>query len=163
MNYLFCPYCGAKYDNPDQTHPTCQICGKTFWQNSKPTASTLIVNDQNQILLGKRAGEPEKGNWDVIGGFLELGEDPQVGAIREAKEETGYDVEIVGDLGIFMDLYSDEKIPTLNIGYVAKVIGGTEQAQDDIAELKWFDQNSIPENTAFQNGRDMIEAWKTKN
>ncbi len=160
MNYLFCPYCGAAYEDTTQTHLFCNTCGRTFWQNSKPTASTVIVNDQGQILLGKRAGEPMKDHWDVIGGFLEPGEDPEAGAIREAKEETGYNVKITSYLGIFTDLYSEEKIPTLNIAYLAKIIDGTEKPQDDIAELKWFDPSKIPENTAFQNGRDMIEAWK---
>jgi len=42
-----------------------------------------------RLLLVKRGVEPYKGCWDIPGGFLEAGEHPEDGAVREGQEETG--------------------------------------------------------------------------
>lgn len=104
--------------------------------------------------------EPSKGKWDVIGGFLNYGEHPEDGAVREAKEETGLDVQVTHQLGIFMDTYGIDEEATLNLCFIVKVIGGTEKANGDIAELRWFPIDEIPAEIAFDNGRRMIEEWK---
>lgn len=156
--YNFCPKCGHKYGETDPFKPTCDECGHVFYQNSKPTASTLILNDQNQVLLGRRAIDPSKGKWDVIGGFLNLGEHPTQGAIREAKEETGLDVKIEKLLGIFMDTYGDTGYSTLNICYTATVVGGEPKPNDDAAELKWFDISNLPDDMAYKNNTEMLKA-----
>lgn len=154
--FKFCPKCGQKYAPQTNINLVCEACKFVFYQNSKPTASTLIINDQNQVLLGKRAIEPGKGKWDVIGGFLELGETPEAGAIREAKEEAGVDVQIESYVGIFMDSYSDWGIFTLNIGYTAKIIAGELKPGDDIAELAWFNLDNLPTEIAYDNGKAML-------
>lgn len=160
MKYKFCPNCGAPYSaNQNISYLTCANCDYIFYQNSKPTSSVIIVKD-NKILLGKRTQEPEKGKWDVIGGFLELGEDPETGAIREAKEETGLDIKIEKFLGIFMDTYSEDGYHTLNICYIGSLLGGQEKLDGEMSELKWFDRNEIPTDIAFKNGREMIALWK---
>jgi ADP-ribose pyrophosphatase YjhB (NUDIX family) len=160
MQYKHCPNCGKAYENSQKkSHPECHNCGHIFWQNSKPTASVLILNEKPQVLLGKRAKNPGKGKWDIIGGFLELGEHPEVGAAREAKEEAGAEITITGMVGIFMDNYELDDYATLNVCYTAKLTGGELKPGDDIAELKWFDVEALPEDIAFQNGQDMLDAW----
>jgi ADP-ribose pyrophosphatase YjhB (NUDIX family) len=119
----------------------------------------VLIVDGRKLLLGKRRVEPSKGQWDVIGGFLEYGESPSAGAAREAKEETGLDVETHDFLGFFMDTYGSEKEATLNMCFVGTVVGGELTPGDDIAELRWFAISDIPKAIAFQNGRDMIDAW----
>ncbi|MDD4902778.1 MAG: NUDIX hydrolase [Patescibacteria group bacterium] len=117
-----------------------------------------MIIDGDKVLLGKRCIEPEKGKWDVIGGFLEYGEHPEAGARREAREETGFDIEIEKLLGIYMDIYGPEKYSTLNICYIAKIVSGEVKPGDDIEELKWFSASELPE-VAFQNGKDMLRDW----
>jgi 8-oxo-dGTP diphosphatase len=55
---------------------------------------TVIYNHERKVLIIKRGKVndilPEY--WDIPGGTLEDGEDPAMGAIREAKEETGLDI-----------------------------------------------------------------------
>ena len=55
---------------------------------------TIISNDQGEILILQRSKKndvlPEY--WDVPGGTLGDGENPEVGAIREVKEESGIDI-----------------------------------------------------------------------
>lgn len=161
MKYEFCPVCGTHYNLPQNTpNLECSSCGHIFYQNSKPTASVLILDENNNVLLGKRSREPGKGKWDIVGGFLELGEHPEAGAIREAKEETGLEIKIEALVGIFMDTYSVGNQATLNICYTAKVVGGQPQANDDIEELKWFSVAGLPEEMAFANNLEMLAAWK---
>ena len=167
MKYKYCVECGGKLkksflSEESHTRLKCAKCNFVFYLNSKPTASALIV-DGNKVLLGKRSIEPAKGDWDVIGGFLEPGEHPEDGARREAKEEAGTEIEIKELLGIFMDVYGTDKEPTLNICYLVglkpdeKLIPG-----DDIEELRWFSADNLPQNLAFDNGRRMLEAWVKK-
>ncbi len=157
--YSHCPKCGTSYENEaHSTAPHCTQCNFVFYVDTKPTSS-VIITDNGRVLLGKRAIQPSKGKWDVIGGFLNFGEHPEVGALREAKEETGYDVQIERMLGIFMDTYETTGAATLNICYVAKIIGGTPKPGDDIEELHWFSPADIPSEIAYKNGRDMLDVW----
>ena len=164
MLYNFCPKCAVKYEEQnDPEKLVCSGCGFVFYQNSKPTACTIIVDDQGRVLLGKRKIEPGIGKWDIIGGFLNFGEDPEHAAIREAKEETGLDIKINTLLGIFMDTYNynNTNYSTLNICYTAQRIAGVEQANDDVEELVWFESSKFPNagDIAFKNGQKMLETW----
>lgn len=159
IGYKYCPYCGSGYDNQQNPQElSCSACNSIFYLNSKPTASVIIAQD-NRVLLGRRKTEPSKGEWDVIGGFLNLGEKPEDGAKREVKEETGLSVELGDMLGFFMDSYGTTGEETLNICYTAKVLGGTQIPGDDIKELRWFSHNDLPKRIAFKNGEEMLKAW----
>lgn len=162
MKYNYCPKCGGGLQEVLEekwSRLKCQKCGFIFYQNSKPTSSALIL-DGNKILLGRRKINPAKGDWDIPGGFLEWGEHPEAGLRREIREELGVEIKIKKMLRIFMDTYGDEGEATLNICYVAEIEHGKPIASDDVEELKWFDLNKLPKNMAFQNGKDMIEAFK---
>jgi len=57
----------------------------------------LIMNSKNEMLIQKRTLTKDKwpGRWDIsIGGSIVAGEDSRIGAIRESKEEIGYDVNL---------------------------------------------------------------------
>ncbi|MDP3964282.1 MAG: NUDIX hydrolase [bacterium] len=162
MLYDYCPKCGGKYTlDEGENKLQCRKCSFVLYRNSKPTASVLIL-DKGRLLLGRRRIEPSKGKWDVIEGFLNNGEHPVDGAIREVREETGLEVDPYELLGFFMDVYGPTKEPTLNICFIGKRIKGELRPGDDIEKLKWFKRDEIPRDIAFQNGKDMIEAWLQK-
>lgn len=159
--YKFCPKCGNKLFNKiEDGHQRlqCSSCDFIFYQNSKPTSSALIL-DGDKVLLGKRKINPSKGRWDVIGGFLELGEHPEAGLQREVLEETGLKVEVLDMIGFFMDVY-EGTYPTLNICYMARAISGRLKPGSDIEELRWFEIAKLPKNIAFKNGKDMLKQLK---
>lgn len=139
----------------------CSSCGFVFYQNAKPTSSVIIVNDKGEVLLGRRGHEPHKGQWDVIGGFLEVDEHPETGAKREAKEETGTDVDLLELLGVFMDVH-EQYDHTLNFCYIAHIRSGELTPNQEINEFAWFGPTELPEIIAFKNGRNMLNAWLTK-
>ena len=142
--------------------PVCQNseCGFVFWQNSKPCASVVIMDNKGLVLMTVRAHEPDKGKWDLPGGFLLEGEHPDAGAKREAKEELGVDIEIIGRLGFVMDVYGDTGEHTLNIGFVAMIKSGTPLAADDAESLKWIDPKNVdPSRLAFTNNEKFLQLF----
>ena len=158
--YRFCPYCGGKIvskyiERDSRQRETCVSCGRIFYHNSKPCVGALVV-DRGRVLLVRRTKKPFKGYWDIPGGFLEPGEHPEEGLVRELKEETRLDVRPREILGIFMDKYGSGGEYTLNIYYIAQVVGGEARACSDAGELKWFDKKNLPKRIAFRNGREAL-------
>lgn len=157
--FIYCPYCAARLskDPVDPRAPrVCANCGATHYHNSKPAAGALILRD-DEILLVERAVEPFRGYWDVPGGFLELGEQPTDGARREALEETGLIVELADPpFAILMDRYGDSGDHTLNLYYVARVIGGEPRPSDDAAALSWFPLSALPDRIAFEHCAELL-------
>lgn len=140
--YKFCPRCKTELDLSGE-YPHCPKCDLTIYFNSKPTASILLL-DKDKVLLGKRAIEPFKGKYDIIGGFLKNGEDPVTGVLRETKEETGLKIKITEFFGIYMDTYGKGGDYTLNIYYLGKIISGKMKASDDVAQLEWVPISKLP-------------------
>lgn len=88
---------------------------------------------------------------------MEANELPEAAALREAKEKTGLDMKIVSLLGIYVDRYGEDGDYTLNLHYIAEIIGGEMQAQDDVAELEWIAIGDVPLSEGFQNTRDGLK------
>lgn len=57
------------------------------------TAAIFVVRDAKVLLVHHR----NLGKWLPLGGHIELDEDPEAAALREAKEESGLDVELLGE------------------------------------------------------------------
>jgi ADP-ribose pyrophosphatase YjhB (NUDIX family) len=160
MSFTFCPDCGARFKelSADAFAPQkCAQCGRTHYHESKPCAGALIVRDR-RVLLVRRAIEPFKDYWDIPGGFLEPGEHPLDGMLREVREETGLDVRVIKLFGVYMDHYDNNgrEIFTLNHYYVVEPTGGTPRAADDASELHWFSPNELPNRIAFEHARRVL-------
>ena len=163
-HYQFCPQCGGRLHNATlgrNIRFDCTRCGRPLYENSKPCAGAVVVRD-GRVLLCRRAVEPMKDYWDIPGGFLEAGEDPEAGAVRELLEESGLSIQPRGMLGMFIDRYGDgdDSIYTLNIYFVADAPEGEPGAQDDVAELRWFGPDELPDNLAFAHLRQVLDRWR---
>ncbi len=150
----YCSQCGEKL-NPLEKNPTCPACHTTFYQNSKPAVGILIIKD-DKVLVGRRGIEPYMGEYDTIGGFLEYGEDPLDGCLRETKEETGLDIKITSFFDIFMDEYGQGGTSILVIYYLAEIVGGELKAQDDVASLEWININDLPPEGREESGTTRV-------
>jgi 8-oxo-dGTP diphosphatase len=139
----------------------CAACGFIFYQNAKPCASVLVLH-QGRLLLVKRGIDPYRGWWDIPGGFLEADEHPETGAVREAREETGLLIRPVELLGIFMDTYGSSGDYTLNLCYVAELLGGQAHPASDVTELRWFDLQELPDQVAFDWSQEALAMLKEK-
>ncbi len=165
MAYKFCSNCGNALPITRDAFAaqTCAQCGRTQYHNSRPCAGALIVRD-GRVLLVKRAVEPYKDCWDIPGGFLEAGEHPLDGMMREVREETGLEVRVLGLLGAYIDRYvfQGEEFFTLSAYYVVEPMGGQLRAQDDVNEFAWFALDALPDAIAFEHPHAVLRdlrAW----
>ena len=157
-----CPRCGAHID-VEERRAHCETCGYTQYESSSPTASAVLVDDAGRVLLARRAIEPERGKWDLPGGFLESGEHPLDGLRRELREETGLHVEPAQFLGVWMDVYGDSGKSTLNLSWVCGA-DGEPNAADDIDEVRWFAPAELPpvDELAFTVNALVLAAWRNQ-
>lgn len=157
QTHVVCPVCQNNLEH-ENNRTNCTNCGFEEYNNPAPCVSLTILKN-NQVLLCKRAIEPAKGTWDVIGGFIDAGETAEEAAVREMKEETGLDTEVEKNLGSTWDIYDGR--PTLAMMFVMKPLNNQEpKANDDVEELQWFDFDQPPTNLAFRNVGITIEKAK---
>ena len=157
---MYCSRCAAPL--PDEPPVTCPACGATHYANPKPCGGALIADDEGRLLLVRRAHEPYEGRWDIPGGFCDKREHPRDAAVREAREETGLEVEAGSLLGIWLDDYPTTGDVCLNLYFTARATGGAEQADPaEVRELRWFGRADLPpEPLAFPgHAREVIAAW----
>lgn len=120
----------------------------TDFRNPFPTVDIIIEIDNSGIVLIKRKNPPH--GWAIPGGFVDYGETAEEAAVREAKEETNLDVELVRLLGVYSDPARDPRFHTISTVYVAKA-SGTPVGQDDADEARVFTKDSLPDDLAFDH------------
>jgi 8-oxo-dGTP diphosphatase len=113
-----------------------------------------LVLRGDQILLIRRAKEPDKGRWSIPGGGVELGETLQEAARREVREECDLEVEI-GEIANVYDLIIPDAAGRIRFHYVlihfvALYQGGEPRPGSDAASVAWsslarLDEYDMPE------------------
>jgi NADH pyrophosphatase NudC (nudix superfamily) len=143
--YKFCPVCGRKMEPQVDELIICSMCSFHYWINPTPSNAVIVENDQNEILLVKRAHPPKKGFWDLPGGFISAYENLEVSVMREIEEELGVVVRMGDIIGVYEDLYVYQKIlnPTLTIAVSAKITDGTLTPSDDVSDFQYFSRKDI--------------------
>ena len=108
----------------------------------------VIVLDQRVVIV-KRSTEPLKGEWSIPGGALELGETLSHGAVREALEETGLEVEPAGIIEVFDRIYPDAdgriRYHYVLVDFLCRPISGELRAGGDAAQARWVSREELPQ------------------
>lgn len=155
----FCPSCATKLEDvEDGAGKGCPNCGRKWYPNSAPTVGAAIVRD-GEALITKRGRAPEKGKFDIPGGFLEAGEDALVGLRRELKEELGIEVDVSIDDVVQMEThtYGEEGGYVLAIGFFARLASGEPSPSDDVADIKWVTLDELDEvDFAWEHDRELV-------
>jgi ADP-ribose pyrophosphatase YjhB (NUDIX family) len=141
--FVFCPVCGSsRFEVNNFKSKHCQDCGFTYYANPCSATAAFIVNDQEEMLVVRRAKEPAKGTLDLPGGFVDMYETAEEGMRREIKEETGLDVTDIQYLFSSPNVYeySGMGIHTLDMDFLVPVHGDVPsiKAADDAAEALWI-------------------------
>jgi 8-oxo-dGTP diphosphatase len=126
------------------------------------TATAIILCSEDRVLLIKRDTLPFKGCWALPGGRMDPGETVEQTCIREVKEETGLEVEIVHTLGDYHEYGFREGVnydyyPTC---FVVRVVGGEVVRQEsEVQEIRFFGFNELPDQLAFKHDQ-MLSDYK---
>ena len=157
-----CPRCGERLEHEDSS-VRCPACELSVYANPAPTASAIVLDGRGRVLLARRAAEPGKGRWDLLGGFIDEDEEPLAALRRELDEEIGIEIEPGDFVGGFPDRYGEDGPPTLNFYWTAR-LEGEPRPTDEIAELRWFEPEELPEGDefAFANTVEALRAWREK-
>ncbi len=104
MDLKFCPQCGGPLVERElggAGRLTCRdpSCGYTFWGNPVPVVAGLVEHRGKVLLIQDR--QWPRGWWGLVTGFLEAGETPAQGILREVDEELGLQGEIGGLIGVY--------------------------------------------------------------
>src|SRR6187401_2497097 len=101
------------------------------------TVDIIIENGEGIVLVRRR--NPPLG-WALPGGFVDRGESVAQAARREAKEETGLDVELTELLGVYSDPKRDPRgLSTISTVFVGRVAAGSQPVGgDDAADARVF-------------------------
>ncbi|RED66148.1 NUDIX hydrolase [Cohnella lupini] len=113
------------------------------------SAAAVVINNQNEILLIKG---PRRG-WEMPGGQVEEGESLIQAAIRETKEESGIDIEIIKFCGIFQNIGNS----ICNTLFLARPIGGELIQTSESLDSGFFPIEEALQKVEWKNFRQRIE------
>ena len=159
--FRFCPNCAQTLTDKfidGRQRMVCPDCDFIHYVNPIPAVAVVIYRDA-QVLLVQRKFEPKAGDWSLPAGFIEDQETPLTAAIREVKEETGFDVSI-GDIVQVGGGCTGNSQSIVLVIYHGEIIGGKLLAGDDASDARFFPLNEMPRNMAFQNHVDAIHLAK---
>ena len=129
------------------------------YRNPIPTVDVIIETADGRIVLIRRKNPPA--GWALPGGFVDYGESLEDAAAREAREETGLEVELVHQLHTYSDPARDPRHHTITTVYVARG-RGCPRAADDALEIALVDKGGLPAEIAFDHGRILEDYFRWK-
>jgi 8-oxo-dGTP diphosphatase len=119
------------------------------YKNPVPTVDCIIELSGERVVLIRRKNPPL--GWALPGGFVDEGERLDVAAVREVKEETGLDVELVEQFFTYSDPSRDPRRHTLSTVFIGRA-QGEPQGADDAAEARAFPVDALPRELCFDHG-----------
>lgn len=142
----FCCFCGSGVTQrhiEGKWRDYCERCDTVFYENPLPVASSIVVNEEREVLLVRRKNEPYRDMWCLPIGFAETGEEIREAALRELQEEAGVRGEIVRLIDV--DTVENYFYGSLAIvTYEVRLTEGVPKPGDDAADARYFPLDTIP-------------------
>jgi ADP-ribose pyrophosphatase YjhB (NUDIX family) len=161
VTYRFCPSCGGRLEarvlkagEPERL--VCSACGFVFYMDPKVAVGTIIRTADERLVLVQRAIEPGYGLWVFPGGYVDRGEEITAAAIREAREESGFEIR----LERLVNIYSYPGRSPIIIVYAAEAIGGELCYDEECLDAALFRRDEIPwERLAFRSTSEALRDY----
>ncbi len=147
--FKFCPSCASNHFTfLDNRRFLCDDCGFTYYHNIA-AAVAIVFTFEDKVLFTVRNVEPDKGKWDLPGGFIDPNETAEEAACREIKEELGIEIS-TSELKYITTspnnyLYKNVPYRTMDIFYECPLKSDviSINAEDEIQELIWVKRSEI--------------------
>lgn len=121
-------------------------------------AVDTVISFGSGIVLIRRENQPYQGCYALPGGFVEVGETVESAAQREAREETGLEIELLALVGVYSDPGRDPRGHVISVAYVAKGWGALRSGSD-ARSAEIFSPRSLPP-LAFDHDRIIRDALR---
>jgi 8-oxo-dGTP diphosphatase len=153
----YCQLCGAPLRWRSvfgADRKACTACDYVQFRSPACAAGAVVARGR-EVLLVRRAIPPYLGHWGIPAGFQDYWETPEEAAVREVREETGLQVELLRLLDVRYT--TDDPRKRVNfVVYFARPVAGELQPADDAAEVRFFSLDALPEQIAFQNNQAIL-------
>lgn len=143
-------------DGDNQERLTCPECGFVAYENPKVVVGA-VCRWHDEVLLCRRAIQPQIGKWTLPAGYLELHETAEAGARREVWEEALARIEIDQLLAV----YNIPRISQIQLIYHARLLERDFAAGDESLEVALFGWDEIPwDDLAFPSVRWALDHFR---
>ena len=128
-----------------------------------PAASAVVVDGSGRILLQRRR---DNGMWALPGGAMHIGESLPDCAVRETREETGFDVEIVGVVGTYSNprhvfAYDDGEVrQEFSVYFLVRPTAGRLAVSEESTDVRWFRPEEVDSLPMVPSIRKRVNDWR---
>jgi ADP-ribose pyrophosphatase YjhB (NUDIX family) len=129
------------------------------YKNPLLTTDAIIELASGSVVLIERKNAPQ--GWALPGGFVDYGESLESAAIREAKEETCLDVDLVEQFYTYSDPSRDPRHHTVSTVFIAAG-RGVPQGADDAKAARAFTESELPSPIVFDHARILSDYFHFK-
>ncbi|MCG8418276.1 MAG: NUDIX hydrolase [Proteobacteria bacterium] len=139
----------------------------TKHRNPLPTVDVIIEMVSSEkpsqgltgggIVLVERKNQPR--GWALPGGFVDYGEPLAAAARREAREETGLEIELIEQFHAYSDPTRDPRQHTISTVYLARA-SGTPVGADDALRARVFTRATLPGNLVFDHQQILADYFE---
>lgn len=126
-------------------------------------AAGVVLWHEAKVLLIRRGQDPGKGEWSIPGGRQKTGETVRACALRELREETGLEAELIDLIDVVDARYQIEgRVYQLTlVDFAARLVGGALRSGDDAVEARWFSEDELAPLNLWSETLRVIRAART--
>jgi len=135
-------------------------------QSPVPAVGVVVLRG-DEVLLVRRGTPPRQGQWSLPGGRIEFGETVEAAALRELKEETGVEAELLGLIEVVDAVFTSRTSGEVTRHYVlidfaARWLSGEPVAGDDAAEARFVHHGEVAALVEWSETVRIIEAARQR-